>query len=301
MGIVFDIKRFAVHDGPGIRTTVFFKGCPLRCRWCHNPESWDSAPEPALRTSVCVRCGRCVEACQHGAIAPPTPEAAPRTDPGRCVLCGECVEQCPAGAREIVGRDMSAAEVMAEIERDVLFYDESGGGATFSGGEPLAQLDFLSELLAECRRRSIHAALDTSLYAPWHDVERIADDVRLFLCDLKHIDPAAHEQLTGVSNGPILDNLRRLAGLKKPIIIRIPIIPGVNDDAENVTACGRFVAALDGVERVDVLPYNRAVSGKLPRLARAYEILEPPAPSQERIAEVVGRLEDLGLTVKVGG
>ena len=298
-GVIFDVKRYAIHDGPGIRTTVFFKGCPLRCRWCHNPESWDQGPEHSLRTSLCTGCGRCIEACEAGAISRSGDRVS--TDLTRCVFCGACVEACPTGAREIVGRQVTVAEVMAEIERDVVFYDQSGGGATFSGGEPLVQPAFLDELLAACQAREIHTALDTCCHAPWDVVEKICRRVDLLLCDLKHMDPVVHQGVTGVSNELLLENLQRLARLGRQIVIRFPLIPGVNDDQQNVAAVGRFVGSLDGVGRIDILPYNEAARGKLARLVRTYELLEAEPSQREQLEAIAESLRRFGVEVRIGG
>ena len=298
-GVIFDVKRYAIHDGPGIRTTVFFKGCPLRCRWCHNPESWHEGPEHSLRGSQCSGCGRCIEACDHGAVSGSGRELS--LDPTKCVFCGACVEACPTGAREIVGQKATVPELMAQIERDVIFYDQSGGGVTFSGGEPLVQWAFLKELLAECRATEIHSALDTACYAPWQVIETISSCVNLFLVDVKHMDPAAHRQLTGVSNELILRNLRRLARLGKQIIIRVPVIPGMNDDRANMAATGEFVASLGGVARIDILPHHEAARGKLARLTGKYELAEAGPPAAEQMHVIAGDLEHFGLEVKIGG
>lgn len=303
-GIIFDVKRYAIHDGPGIRTTVFFKGCPLRCRWCHNPESWHEGPEHSLRISRCRGCGRCIEACDRGAISGRGGE--PSTDPARCVFCGACVEACPTGAREILGRRVTVRELMAQIERDVIFYDQSGGGVTLSGGEPLVQAAFLEELLAECRRREIHTALDTACHAPWSVIETVSPYVDVFLVDLKHMDPDAHRRLTGATNELILQNLRRLDRLNKQIIIRVPVIPGANDDPANLAATAEFVGRLPSVGRIDILPHHEAARGKLARLAGRYELLEtqPPAtiPATSGQMDLIAEsLAHFGLEVKIGG
>ncbi len=298
-GIVFDVKRYAVHDGPGIRTTVFLKGCPLRCLWCHNPESWHQMPEPSLRANRCRGCGRCVEKCPQDAIACRDNVAV--TDPDKCVACGECLDACASAAREIVGREATVAELIAEIERDVVFYDESGGGVTISGGEPLMQDEFTTALAAECHRRHLHTALDTTCHAPWCVIEPLLDAVDLYLCDLKHMDSSIHERLTGVPNELILENIRRLAERGKTMILRVPVIPGLNDSDENFTAIGEFAQELDGVDRLDLLPYNEAVQTKVARLAKPYELWQAKAPSRERMEQLGDRLCQLGLHVKIDG
>jgi pyruvate formate lyase activating enzyme len=298
-GTIFDVKRYALHDGPGIRTTVFLKGCTLSCRWCHNPESWRPEVEHSFRAGRCTSCGRCVDACPQGAIG--NSDRPGGVDPARCTLCGRCVEVCRGGARELVGRVVTVAELLAEIERDVAFFDESGGGATFSGGEPLMQADFMLAVLRECRRREIHTALDTTLHAPWEVIDQLRPWVDLFLCDVKQLDPAVHEQFTGVSNELILGNLRRLAGLGGEIIIRVPLVPGVNDDEDSIMALSRFVAELGGLRRIDLLPYHAAAKGKLVRLTGDHELMDVRPLAEERIRRIVGQLQQQGFAVKVGG
>ncbi len=298
-GVIFDIKRYAIHDGPGIRTTVFFKGCPLRCRWCHNPESWVTLPEPSWRGRRCLACGECFRTCDAGAIT--LKDNQPATDAARCTVCGECVDACPGEAREIIGRSVESATLATEIEKDLVFYEQSGGGVTFSGGEPLQQPDFLQALLEECRAREIHTAVDTSGYAEPQVIQRINEQVDLWLFDLKHIDNQAHQRLTGAGNELILENIRRLASAGSNVVVRVAVVPGFNDDDANIEATGRFVASLDRVSGVDVLPYHGAGHEKSNRLTGPRVVLNTRAPDAQRLRTIAERLRSFGLQVRTGG
>lgn len=298
-GLIFDIKKYSIHDGPGIRTTVFFKGCPLSCWWCHNPESQSPAREILLRDNRCIRCGACIDTCPHGAISWDGDEVI--TDRAKCEQCGTCTAVCYADARESVGRDMTVDQVMAEIERDIAFYDESGGGVTFSGGEPLLQRDFLLELLQACKAKEIHTAVDTSGCAAWLTIDRIRPYVDLFLYDLKLMDDDKHREFTGASNQSILKNLQTLSQQGHHIIVRVPIIPGINDDAETVRQIGAFVSALPHPIGVDILPYHHIGIDKYLRLNKPYRLFETRQPSAERMAEVAQQLNQFGLSVRIGG
>jgi pyruvate formate lyase activating enzyme len=217
------------------------------------------------------------------------------------MVCGDCAQVCQAEAREIVGRRVTVAEVMAEVEKDIVFYDESGGGVTFSGGEPLMQPDFLCALLQSCKEKEIHAAVDTSGLAAWKTLRQISQDVDLFLYDLKLMDDEKHRRFTGVSNELILSNLRALASQGSAITVRVPIIPGVNDDDENISRLGEFVASLPHVPFVSILPYHKAGADKYVRLNKTYALPQTQSPSDERMAEIATLLQGFGISVKVGG
>jgi pyruvate formate lyase activating enzyme len=298
-GTILDIQRFSIHDGPGIRTTVFFKGCPLSCWWCHNPESQAHSRELVTRQERCIGCGACENACTRGAIH--LSGEGPAIARARCTSCGACMEVCYAEALEVVGREMTLAQVLAQLEKDVAFFDESGGGVTFSGGEPLSQPLFLLALLQACRAREIHTAVDTCGFAPWPVFEQIRQYVDLFLYDLKLLDDRQHQTYTGVSNEPILANLRRLSELEHQIILRLPLVPGVNDDAEQVRAIGALAARLPHLHRVDLLPYHHLAVEKYGRLDRSYSLPDARPPSAAWVAERVRILAGLGLEVRTGG
>lgn len=298
-GLLFDIKKYAIHDGPGIRTTVFFKGCPLECQWCHNPESWKTYPEHGFRKNRCIACNQCVENCPEQAIS--IINNKPVTDMNKCKLCGRCVDTCITCAREIIGREMSVDEVMAEVEQDVIFYDESGGGVTFSGGEPLMQPEFLLALLNKCQNKWIHTAVDTSCYAEKKVIEAVGKKTSLFLCDIKHMDSEIHERFTGVGNNLILDNIRFLSEVGKEIIIRIPVIPGFNDDNVNIEATGKFAASLSGISRIDILPFNRGGKEKSARLMAQSEYLHTEIPDEEQMNSIAKNLSKYRFEVKIGG
>jgi pyruvate formate lyase activating enzyme len=298
-GTIFDVKKFSIHDGPGIRTTVFLKGCTLKCWWCHNPEGQVSEPELTFRPNRCIQCEACVSVCKRGAISMDGDLVS--TDREKCALCGACVEVCYAEAREIAGREVTAAQAMAEIERDIAFYEESSGGVTFSGGEPLLQRDFLLALLQACKEKDIHTAVDTCGSSTWETLDSIREHVDLFLYDLKLMDDARHRKFTGVSNEVILRNLQALSQEEHNIILRVPIIPGINDDAENIHQTGAFAAALPHLNRVDLLPYHHIGVEKYNRFDKVYGLPQTGPPSDERMADIERTLREFGLLVRIGG
>lgn len=300
-GVIFDIKKYSIHDGPGIRTTVFFKGCPLHCWWCHNPESQSAEPELMLRPNRCVHCGVCMEVCPSGAISGSIEGEqgvfVPITDRSKCEVNGRCAEVCYSGAREIVGKRMTVSEVMAEIERDKVFYDQSGGGVTFSGGEPLVQPNFLSDLLHACRTEDIHTTLDTCGYANWRIWRKFVGLVDLFLYDVKLMSDARHRKYTGVPNRLILSNLRRLSVLGAKIIVRIPLVPEINDDETNLRMTCDFLASLANTHEVEFIAYHTAAKPKYESLGYDYQLPGVKPPTQEELERVISLFESYGLCV----
>jgi len=285
-GTIFDIERFAVHDGPGIRTTVFFKGCPLRCLWCHNPESIKIERQIVFFQNKCIGCGECFKRCPNGAVEATSQGRKYHRD--RCTLCGTCVEYCYAEATVMQGKVVSVQEVIEEVKKDMPFYENSGGGVTLSGGEPTMQPEFCIAVLRESKEAGMHTALDTSGYAKWDTLRRILEYVDLVLYDVKHMDPLKHKEYTGLSNRLILSNLRKLDELNISIEIRMPIIPGLNDFEGNLSAVSQFLSEMRNIKRIRLLPYHRLGEGKYERLDMEYKLkdLEPPGKARiEQLAE----------------
>lgn len=298
-GIVFDFKQFALHDGPGIRTTVFLKGCPLTCPWCHNPEGIVSDPQILYRMTRCIGCGECVACCPHEALTQDNDGI--HTDQARCRQQGACADACPAEARELIGKQISSEKLVRLIKKDKPFYEQSGGGVTFSGGEPLMQPAFLLECLQRCGREGIHRTVDTSGYAKRDVIERVATETDLILYDLKCMDPEKHKAYTGVSNHQILGNLKYLARSGARVVLRVPLIPGINDDAENINLMGMFLGILPEIERVHILPYHGFQDGKYEGLGTYFYSKEIKPPTNHEIDLVKKRLLGFGLRVEIGG
>ncbi len=298
-GLVFNIQRYSVQDGPGIRATVFLKGCPLHCAWCHNPEGVSPRREILVLENRCFGCGQCRRACPFGASIPGRDALPPRHE--HCLLCGACVAACPAQARRWAGELMTVSEVLDAVWQDRIFYDESGGGVTFSGGEPLRQFKFLRACLEACRARGLRTAVDTCGFAPLEHLLAAAPLADLFLYDLKMMDPAKHRQYTGAPNGPILENLIALGRVHHQIWVSIPVIPGVNDDAPALQALARFAGSVPGVRQINLLPFHRTGLPKLARLGRANLLAGVQPPSAEAMAAALAIFQDIGLNAKIGG
>ena len=298
IGIIFNIQRYSIHDGPGIRTTVFLKGCPLNCWWCQNPESQLSGQEMLFWGVRCIGCGACSTICPSNAIQ--IKNGIPVTEKEKCILCGKCTEKCPALAREMIGKKLTTEEVTKEIEKDLVFYEESGGGVTFSGGEPLGQSEFLDSLLICCQKKKIHTAVDTSGYISWEILNKIHSKVDLFLYDLKIMDSGRHKKHTGVFNELILENLKKLSLVHRNIFIRFPVIPGINDDSKNIKEMGVFLSSLN-IAQVNLLPYHYMGIDKYRRLGRTYHLAATQPPSEERLSEISGILRKFNLNVRLRG
>jgi len=298
-GLIFDIQKFSVHDGPGIRTLIFLKGCGLRCLWCSNPESQLKRPELMLYPEKCIGCHKCMEVCPTGAVFSRNGKIYFSKE--LCKACGKCAEVCPAEARRLVGNYLTVDEVLKEIDKDRMFYRTSGGGVTFGGGEPLLYPDFVVELSKACREKYINTSVETCGYVPWEHIEKAAPYLDLIMFDLKHMDSKAHKKLCGRSNRLILSNLKKLSKLhSSEIIVRMPVIPTVNDSGENLKKTAEFVASLgNAVSRIEIMPYHTFGVKKYERLGRTYQLKEKEVPSDEHMKSVKGILEAHKVPVKI--
>jgi len=300
-GIVCGIERYAIHDGPGIRTLIFLKGCPLNCIWCSNPETQKYLPELYYFIERCTLCGRCIKSCPVGCISQDIQKKMVITDRNKCTGCGKCVDICPVSARTFVGKYMTVDTVMKEIEKDIPFYSRSGGGVTLSGGEIIVQSEFAAEILKRCTREYIHTAIETTGFGLWEHLYEIIRYANLVLFDLKHMDADKHREYTGVSNELILDNLSKLCSQGIPIIIRIPIIPGYNDSEDNMKAIINFLNDKRNIIDVHLLPYHSLGVKKYVQLERQYPLSGKLEITQEKIQDIIKLFEGNSFSVIVGG
>jgi pyruvate formate lyase activating enzyme len=298
-GFVSRIRRLAIHDGPGIRSVVFLKGCPLHCAWCAAPETQADQPDLEHFPERCLMCDACLQACPEGAIRIES-DGRRSLDRQKCTLCGRCVEVCYAESLRLVGVRRTVADVLAEVERDRVFYNRSGGGVTLSGGEPLHQPAFTRALLRAGRLSGLHTAMETSGYADWDILQSVLPDLDLLLYDVKHTDARKHEVLTGVTNEGIVENLRRAVRTGVSTIIRVPVIPGVNDDESNLCGLARLLHEVGSIRQIDLLPYHRLGEATYARLGKEYP-LALPLPSEEHLQSLAEFLRSEEFTVTLGG
>ncbi|MCK5821581.1 MAG: glycyl-radical enzyme activating protein [Bacteroidales bacterium] len=298
-GLIFDIKPYSINDGPGIRITLFLKGCPLNCVWCHNPESISPHVQKMYSKSKCIGCGACVDECPVNALTL-TPDGIV-TDTDLCTLCGRCADVCPTLAIEMSGKQATVEDMMKVIRKEALTLDQSNGGVTISGGEPMMQSDFLIELLDAIGEEGLHRAVDTTGFVKTETLLEVAKRTELFLYDLKSMDPEVHKKYTGVGNEKILSNLKILAESGASIRVRIPLIKGVNSDQANIRASAQFLAGLPVRIPVDILPYHDIAIMKHEKLGQKYQQDELQEPGASEIEGIIQQFAELGITARVGG
>jgi pyruvate formate lyase activating enzyme len=296
-GTIFNVQRFSIHDGPGIRTTVFMKGCPLKCQWCSNPESQKKEPQLMVRTTRCSGCGACLEACPEKAVKLDENHSA-RTDWEKCRQCFACVDVCLYGARKVVGRKVGADELMEEVMSDEVFYKKSGGGITVSGGEPLLQHEFVELLLSKCKGKGLHTVMETCGHGPGESVEKLARHLDMVLFDIKQLNPLKHRKYTGLDNHLILENLRRFAETVETWF-RVPLLKGVNDSMEHMDAISALAGRL-GIGKISLLPYHEGGVSKAAQIGMEYAIPEAEGPDEDHINHLAQIASGQGISVSIG-
>ena len=299
-GLVYNIQRFAVHDGPGIRTLVHMKGCPLRCAWCSSPQSQLKKTQLLHITAHCTACGTCISACPNQVISIDD-HGQLQMDWEKCEHCGSCVDTCPHQAREMSGRFYTVEELYEEVAKDSPFYRRSNGGVTVGGGEPTLQHEFVTAFLKRCKKSYIHTAIETCGFVKWEFLEMLLEHLDLVYMDVKHMDSAVHKEITGVPNERILENVRKTAALR-PLIVRIPTIPGLNDSVENVMATANFASRLgDNLQRIELLPYHLFGTQTYDQIGIDYKIPDIEPPGEEQMENLKLMVESCGITAQIGG
>ena len=299
-GLIFDIKKYAINDGPGIRLTVFFKGCNLSCEWCHNPESISPKIQKMYTASKCIGAVKCIENCPNDALK--MTEKGIVTDYNACNFCGICAEVCPTKAFEILGKFKPIDELMKVIDNEAAFFDQSGGGVTFSGGEPLMHADYLLQILKACGKRFYHRVVDTTVFSSLETILEVAQHTELFLIDLKVMDSEIHKKFTGVSNKKILRNITKLSKTDVDIVFRMPLIKGVNVSRNNIVKTAEFMNSLDGNRKViNLLPYHKVAENKYKKLGKSENFIEFKAPSEKEIEEIISIFRTYDIKATIGG
>jgi pyruvate formate lyase activating enzyme len=299
-GLVFNIQRFSIHDGPGIRTTVFLKGCPLRCPWCSNPESHACSPELLLREVKCIQCGKCQDICPEQAIT--VTQSGIKVNREKCSNCLKCVQACTPRALEAIGQWLTSDEVMDTVLKDASYYKRTDGGMTLSGGEPLVQWQFALSILKKAKENGLNTTLDTTGYSKWHPFEKVLQNTDLVLYDLKQLDPAKHQAVTGIPNELILENLKKtLTETSVNVWLRIPVIPQFNNSLENMSRVTSFIENLPRMpEKVSLLPFHKFAAGKYHSLGKNYEFADVPLLEDQEIEEYKAFIASQGINVDIG-